>query len=76
VVLGVLEAAVAAVMKQAPLRERRLANRGMRKRFRVDQSRATFRKRPRDRWRGFVKAESAELMRVFVARVTADWVLN
>lgn len=64
------------MMKQAPLRERRLANRGVRHRFRVEQSRATFRKRPRDRWRGAVKAESEELMRVFLARVSAGWVLS
>ena len=49
----------------ARLRERRRAFRGMGSRARVANSRKWFRRRPRDRWRSFVGAESRELAREF-----------
>lgn len=60
-------------MKQAPLRDRRLANRGMSSRSRVEMSRQTFRKRPRDRWRAMVGAECRELNRALVRLVRSEF---
>lgn len=60
------------MMKQMRLRERRLANRGMSSRSRVELSRSTFRKRPRDRWRLMVGAECRELNRALVRLVRSE----
>lgn len=55
------------------LRERRLANRGMSLRARVDMSRTCFRKSPRDRWRAAVRAERDELDREFPCLYRRDY---